>query len=190
MKRRIHLPFLISVVAVLFVLGAGVLKGHTGGGGGGGRLTVPEAWRGTWEVTVTYTDRETGALVATDVTTGAICPGEPIMPPLLDTSLHCSGEAAKNKLGVLCSAKHSPRPGSNIFVGAALASRRDGDDWRGTGLWAVKRVGRGEHLNYSEDIVVTGKRMSREAACDGERLSLVQRFFAHSELVPFLGGRN
>jgi len=45
--------------------------------------TIPEAWIGTWEVSVDYRDRQTGALVATDVTTDEICPGDPIIPPQL-----------------------------------------------------------------------------------------------------------
>jgi hypothetical protein len=187
MKRRVRFTLLTGAVAALVTLGAGALKGHTGGFGG---LTVPEDWRGTWEVTVAYRDRETGALVATDVTTAAICPGEPIMPPLLDTLLHCSGDTAKDRLGVTCAAKHSPRPGSDIFVGASLVSRLDGDAWSGNGVWAVKEVGRGGRQDYGEDFAVSGRRVGREAACDGERASLVQRFFAHSGIVPVLAGRN
>ncbi|MCM3903519.1 MAG: hypothetical protein ND866_17585, partial [Pyrinomonadaceae bacterium] len=90
MKRRICFALLISVITGL-VVSAGVRKEHTVQD----RIhTIPEAWRGTWEVTVAYRDRETGALVATDVTTAAICPGEPIIPRQLRAQVLCSDEAA------------------------------------------------------------------------------------------------
>src|SRR5687768_11212127 len=108
MKRKFYFCLLISAVAAVVMLGVGGLKGRADGKGevDGKDLIVPEAWRGTWEVTVTYRDRETGATVATDVTTTAICPGEPIMPPLLDTSLHFSGAADNNKIEISGRAKH------------------------------------------------------------------------------------
>ncbi|MEP6818349.1 MAG: hypothetical protein ABJA18_02375 [bacterium] len=185
MKRIIYFSLLITGVVGLGLLGVGVPQGHTGGGGD---LTVPETWRGTWEVTVAYRDHATGRLVATDVTTAAICPGEPIMPALLSTTLHCSGEAAASEIGVLCSAKRSPRPGCNVFVNADLDSQREGNTWSGAGSWTAKVVGNCEHVNFGEDFVVSGTRVSNEAACDGEQSSLVRRFFAHSELVPVLAG--
>jgi hypothetical protein len=85
----------LLVLASLALL-AGVPDENTGGRG----LIVPEEWRGTWEVTVSYYDRETGALVATDVTTAAICPGELIAPPLFNTLLHLSGVANQNAINL------------------------------------------------------------------------------------------
>lgn len=169
-----------------FLLLAGVLKGQAEDNG----LTVPEAWRGKWEVTVAYRDRETGALVATDVTTAAICPGEPIVPPVLNTFLHSSGQANESNIGLSCHAKHSPRPGCNLFVEVSFNSHRDGDTWTGAGSWTARVVGNCEHLNFGEDFVVSGRRVRQDAACDGEGSSLVHRFFAHGALVPVLGGRN
>ena len=87
MKRRIYLSLLLVTTAMLIVLVAGGPKGHTNQGG---IHTIPESWRGTWEVTVAYRDRNTGALVATDVTTAEICPGEPIIPPELRAQVLCS----------------------------------------------------------------------------------------------------
>ena len=123
MKRGIYFFLLVCAAAALVTLGAGA--GNDGKGASD--LMVPEAWRGTWEVTVSYRDRETGALVAEDVTTAAICPGEPITPPLLSTALRCTGQAADRRIALYSIAKHSPRPGCNVFVEAALESRRDGD---------------------------------------------------------------
>jgi hypothetical protein len=184
MKRRIYCSLLISAAAGLVLFGVAVPKGQTRDGGGA--LIVPEAWRGTWKVTVTYRDHATGAPVATDVTTAAICPGEPIMPALLSTSLHCSGETSENEIGVLCSAKHSPRPGCNVFVNADLDSQREDDTWSGTGSWSAKVVGNCEHLNFGQDFVVSGTRVSNFAACDGQQSSLVHHFFAHPELISAL----
>ena len=66
MKLRIYFALVICAVVALVAVNAGVVpQGHANDRA----LTVPEAWRGTWEVTVAYRDRETGALVATDVTT-------------------------------------------------------------------------------------------------------------------------
>jgi len=174
------------IAAASFVLFASVPERRAGNGS----LTVPEYWRGTWEVTVTYRDHETGALVATDVTTEAICPGEPIDPPLLNTLLHLSGEADPGTLSLSCHAKHSPRPGCNVFVDVAFDSRLDGDTWSGTGSWIAKVVGDCKDAGFGEDFVVTGRRVSRAAACEGERLSLLERFFVRSLLVPALPERN
>ena len=186
MKRKIYFSLLISAVAAMAVLGAQNPKGQSEARG----LTVPEDWRGTWEVTVTYRDRGTGATAATDVTTAAICPGEPIMPPLLATHVRCAEEIDANEIGASCRAKHSSRPGCNLFVEAGLDSQRDGDTWNGTGSWTAKVVGNCEHLNFGEDFVVSGKRLSPEASCHGEKSSLVERFFAHSALVSVLARRN
>lgn len=148
---------------------------------------VPDAWRGTWEVTVSYRDHQTGALVATDVTTDAICPGEPIAPPLLNTISNLWGRADDRELKLSGQAKYSPRPGCHVLIEVKLDSRRDGDTWSGTGSWTARVVGNCEHLSFGEDFVVSGRR-STEAACDGEGASLVERFFAHSALIPALGG--
>lgn len=182
MKRRILCSLLVVSAAALLAFNVGAHKGNTGGAG----PTIPEDWRGAWEVTVSYSDSATGALVATDVTTAAICPGEPVMPPLLSTLLRCSGEATENRLDLTCSAKHSPRPGCNIFVEAQLNSQREGDNWNGVGSWNARIVGNCEHTNFGQDFVVTGRRVSGEAACDGPMTSLIHRFFAHSQLIPVL----
>ena len=204
MKRTIFFSLLISVVAGSLVVGVGVPRAQErkvdnaagqetnqkGDDKDGDDEKIPEAWRGTWKVTVAYRDHETGALVATDVTTAEICPGEPIMPALLSTSLHCSANADDNEIGVLCSAKHSPRPGCNVFVNADLDSQREGNNWSGTGRWSAKVVGNCEHVTFGEDFVVSGTRVSREAACFGVRSSLVRRFFVHPGLVRFFAEEN
>lgn len=149
--------------------------------------TVPEAWRGTWEVTVAYTDHETGALVATDVTTGPVCPGEPIVPRLGDLRLRCWTGATPRSIAFSCRTKRSPRHGCNIFVEARLNSAREGDSWSGAGGWKAKVVGECEHSRSGEDVFVSGTRVSREARCDGARSSLVDRFFATTWLDALLG---
>ena len=202
MKRAIFFSLLISAVAGTCVIGVGVpqaqerkvdntaVQQNQKGDDKDDDEKIPEAWRGTWKVTVAYRDHQTGRLVATDVTTAAICPGEPIMPPLLSTSLHCSGETGGSEIGVLCSAKHSPRPGCNVFVNADLESQRDGETWSGTGSWSAKVVGNCEHINFGQDFVVSGTRISTFAACDGQQLSLVHRFFAHPGIVTILSERS
>ena len=186
MKRKIYFALLLTAATGLIAFGASMPKKQTSNSD----LNVPEAWRGTWEVTVSYRDRATGALVATDVTTAAICPGEPIVPPLLNTRPHCAGEADEGGIGLSCRAKHSPKRGCNAFVEAGLESQLEGDAWTGNGSWNVKVVGECEHVDFGEDFVVMGRRVSTVADCSGARMSLVQRFFAHSRLVPVLEGGN
>ena len=189
MKRRIYFALLLSAVTGLVALGAGVPQKQKEGD----RQTLPESWRGTWEVTVAYRERATGSLVATDVTTTAICPGEPIIPSLLDTPARCTVEADGGELSVWCRGKHSPRPGCNQFIEAQLDSQRDSDTWSGNGSWTAKVVGNckeKEDVNIGEDFVVTGTRISNAAACDGVQASLIHRFFAHGALVSVLGGGN
>ena len=148
---------------------------------------VTRPWRGTWEVTVDYVDRKTGALMATDVTTEAICPGMPIKPPLLDTLLNCTRAGGDRALNLSCRAKHTPRRGCNVFVNVDFESVLDGDAWNGAGHWTAKVVGQCEHLDFGEDFVVSGRRLRRDAACGSEEPSLVERFFIHSALIPVLG---
>lgn len=149
--------------------------------------TVSEPWRGTWEVTVDYVDRKTGALVASDVSTAAICPGIPIMPQLSNTLTSCIANSSDRAIKLSCLAKHALRHGCNVFVDVTFDSRLDGDAWNGAGHWAAKVVGHCEHLDFGEDFVVSGRRLSRQAACEPTGPSLVERFFPHGALIPVLG---
>jgi hypothetical protein len=128
-------------------------------------------------------------LVATDVTTDAICPGEPIVPRPLNTITNLSGTANESELKLTGHAKYSPRPGCNVHIDVTLDSQRDGDTWSGTGSWSAKEVGNCDHLDFSEDFVVTARRVSTEAACDSQNQSLLQRFFTNGLLSPVLAGR-
>ena len=209
MKRMIYFSLLISAFAGSLVFGMGLPQGHprevddvlgqqttTSQKQMDDDETVPEVWRGTWEVTVAYRDHETGALIATDVTTAAICPGEPIMPALTIKSLRCAANAGDDEIGALCSAKHSPFPGCKVFFNTVLDSQREGEIWSGKGSWTAKVVGSCvsserkcpgcEQLTFGEDFTVSGTRVSTEAACDGEQSSLVRRFYTHPELFQFL----
>ena len=152
-------------------------------------LTVPDAWRGTWEVTVSCRDHATGMLVATDVTTDEICPGEPIVPRLLNTITNLSGTANESELKLTGHAKYSPQSGCNVHIEVTLDSQRDGDTWSGTGSWSAREVGNCEHSDFGEDFVVSGRRINTEAACDTPSSSLLQRFFTNGLLSPVLAGR-
>jgi hypothetical protein len=148
---------------------------------------ITKAWRGMWEVTVDYIDRESGALLASDTSTAAICPGMPIKPSLLNTLLSCSGSGGDRGLEVSCRAKYSPRRGCNAFADLDFESNLSGDAWNGFGHWTAKVVGSCEHLELGEDFVVSGRRLSRQAACASAGPSLVERFFRHGALIPVLG---
>lgn len=190
MRRRIYpFPLLMISIAGLVVVGAGVPKGYTVQDR---NPTIPEAWRGIWEVTVAYRDHETGALVTTDAITAEICPGEPIIPPQLNAFVRCSNEAADNEIGISCRDRQRKiwDTGCDVFVAAELISQRNGDSWRGTGSWSVTSVGQCSQSSHAEDLVVSGTRISTAAACDSKGSSLLQRFFANSMLVPFLEGSN
>ena len=180
MKRKIIIPTSFTAFAVIAALFATFPQGHAETS----LEPVPESWRGRWQVTVEYRDRDTGSLTATDITTTSICPGEPIVPTVLSTLLHVSGESSDNQLRFSCNAKHSPVPGCNIFVEADLDTVRNGDDWTGTGSWNARSVGACEHLEFGENIVVTGRRIGSEVVCDGAPRSLVQRVFPNSGIVP------
>lgn len=188
MKRSIYFSLMISAIAGLVALGAGVLRGHTNQDRRG--QTIPEAWRGIWEVTVAYRDHETGALIATDVSTAEICPGEPIIPPQLGGLVRCSNEVNEGQIGVSCQRLQRAirSVGCNAFVEISLDSQREGDTWSGTGSWSVNFVGKCDQTNFGEDIVVSGTRVSNEAACEGEQSSLGRRFFMHPALIPILAG--
>jgi hypothetical protein len=171
---------------VLATLGLLVATGPAGGAQECNQ-GITKAWRGMWEVTVDYVDRESGALVASDTSTAAICPGMPIKPALLNTAASCSGSAADRGLRVSCRAKYSPRRGCNAFVDVEFDSRLSGDAWNGEGHWTAKVVGNCEHAELGEDFVVSGRRLNRQAACEPGGPSLVERFFLHSALIPVLG---
>ena len=200
MKKRVVLfSLFISAIAGTLVVGMGVPRAQERKGDDvlvqqtnqkGDNEKIPESWRGTWKVTVAYRDHETGALVSTDVTTAEMCPGEPIIPDLAINSLNCSANANVNLIGALCSAKHSPFPGCNVFVDTDLDSKRTGDIWSGTGRWTAKVVGNCEHIGFGEDFEVSGTRVSSNAACSGVRSSLVQRFFPHPGLIGFFAEEN
>ena len=173
---------LIAIVSVLFV-GFPHLEAANGG------LSVHDDWRGTWEVTVSYRDHNTGMLVATDVTRDEICPGEPIVPRLLNTVSNLQGTANERELKLTGQAKYSSRPGCNVHIEVTLDSQRDGDTWSGTGSWSARVVGNCEHFDYGEDFVISGRRLRRQPACDSQNESLLQRFFTNGLLSPVLAGR-
>lgn len=172
-------PLLVAVGLLLF---SGVAHGGQDCGQG-----ITKAWRGMWEVSVDYIDRDSGALLASDVTTAAICPGMPVKPPLLNTMLNCSGSAGDRGIKISCRAKYSPRRGCNAHVDIEFDSRLNGDAWNGQGHWTANVVGNCEHARLGEDIVVSGRRLSRDAACKSGGPSLVERFFLHGALIPVLG---
>jgi hypothetical protein len=130
-------------------------------------------------VSVDYRDRQTGALLATDVTTDEICPGDPIIPPQLPRDVRCSSEIAAGDVGISCHNSHRTIPGSgcNAFGDIEFKSKFDGDSWVGTGNWSANSVGKCPHTNYDEDFVVSGKRISTKASCDRKSSSLVEKFF-------------
>jgi hypothetical protein len=148
---------------------------------------ITKAWRGMWEVTVDYIDRESGALLASDTSTAAICPGMLIKPELLNTTLSCSGSAGDRGMKVSCRAKYSPRRGCNALVDLDFVSDLSGDAWNGFGHWTAKVDGNCEHIELGEDFVVSGRRLTRQAVCESGGPSLVERFFLHSALIPVLG---
>lgn len=187
MKHRIYLFSLLMIASAGFVIGSEVLRDNSAQRG----RTIPDAWIGTWEVTVDYRDRQTGALLATDVTTDEICPGEPIIPPQLDTYVRCSSEAAMRDFGISCNWHRTiPGSGCNAFGNIEFKSKFDGDSWVGNGTWSANSVGKCTHANYVEDFVVSAKRISTKASCDRKSSSLVEKFFLHNRLVPFLAGSN
>lgn len=174
MKRKIYLTILFSGIAGIAAVGASQRAegSHT-------ETAVPELWRGTWQVSVSHHDPQTGALMLLDSTTTVMCPGEPIVPPMFHTRMSCSEEASEDGIGFSCYAKHSPEHGCNVFAEAALESKRDGDTWSGTGSWNAKVVGNCEHHDFGANMIVTGRRISSEAACDTNNSSLLERFFTH-----------
>jgi|ERR1043165_44739 hypothetical protein len=188
MKYRIYFFSLLIIASAGFVIGSEVPKNNFAKD----NQTIPEAWIGSWEVTVDYRDRQTGALLTTDVTTDEICPGEPIIPPQLATLVHCSSEAAMGDLNISCHNWHKTIPGSgcNAFGDLEFTSQLDGDSWTGAGSWSAKSVGKCTHANYVEDFVVSAKRISTKTSCDRGSSSLVEKFFLHNRLVPFLAGSN
>jgi hypothetical protein len=162
---------------------------------------IPEAWRGSWEVTVAYRDHQTGTLLATDISTASICPGEPILPDSLIRRAECAKLINDHEISTMCGAIHMPMPGCVVFINTALDSRRDGETWTGTGSWRARVVGfcarpepkhswpKFDRNTFGEDFVVSGTRVSNQATCNNARPSLLESFFAHSELTPILGGQ-
>jgi hypothetical protein len=144
-------------------------------------------------VTVAYRDGESGALVATDISTAPICPGEPIFPPQLNAQVSCSGVSADSEISSRCVRVQPTRDlllACKQFVETELDSKRDGDTWSGVGSWSVWGGGTCFPFSFRQDFVVSGRRLSNEAACTGEPSSLVQSFFPHPGLVPILAEIN
>ena len=188
MKRRVYFFSLLVTVVVFIVAGAATSKSKIG------QIpirTIPDSWSGVWEVTVDYRDGTTGALVATDVTTSEICPGEPIIPPELNAIARCADEVTDSVMGVAChNFQKFAEPSCNSFSSIEFSSKRKGDSWNGKGKWSANLSAKCIQPKYTETFVVTGRRISRNASCDRAASSLVQKFFLHSRIVPFLQGGN
>jgi len=203
-------PILVStlVVILLGVIGLGFANPHgqqtdsvQAANQKKPRVVIPEDWRGTWQVSVAYRDQETGLLVNTDVTTAPICPGERILPDSLMRMADCTTLTNDHEISTMCGARHMPVPGCVVFINTALDSRRDGEIWRGVGSWRARVVGfcarpepkqscaQRDRNTFGEDFVVSGTRISNQANCNNARRTLLESFFAHSELTPLLGGK-
>lgn len=187
MKHRINFALLFTAALLLISVGVAMPSQESVSQ----EPIIHPDWGGTWEVTVTYRDRVTGAVVTTDVTTTSICPNEPILPRFTDAPVRCSAEADLDDLTISCRGKHAPEAGCNWFAAARLDSNRQGEVWNGTGNWTASSVGTcRRELNDGEDFVLKGRRISHETVCGGPTLSLVKRFFAHGPLVSVLAGGN
>jgi hypothetical protein len=119
-ERRPGSPVTRTVVRILvaaIVSLTGVARATDG-------LTISDGWEGTWEVTLSYRDRLTHELLATDRTRVTLCPGQGIVPEVPRLLGQCSGAADGELMDVFCRAKVSARPGCNLFAEAYLQSNR------------------------------------------------------------------
>lgn len=149
--------------------------------------TTPEAWGGTWEVTVAWFYGESDSPFAVDTIADTICPGEPLVPEISAGALHCLAKGSTQKIRLRCLAHVSLEHACHGVVDARLDSRRDGDSWNGEGRWKVKVVGRCPPFRDEQTVVITGTRISSDqSACADGRESLVQRFFQNDWLIYML----
>ena len=187
MQRRVRLLLMLGVLAGLVGIAAAVPQSQT-------PRENPDRARGVaWDMggDSCLSGRRNRALVATDISTAPICPGEPIFPPQLNEQVSCSVSHRDSEIGIRCV---RVQPSRDLFckqsVEARLDSKRDGDTWSGAGSWSVSGTGVCYPFSFRQDFVVSGRRLSSEAACAGEPSSLVQSFFPHPGLVPILAEIN
>lgn len=105
MKRTFW--FLIAVVSVVWA-GCGSDDSSSNGGTPptpvpvNGYVVIPSSWAGTWEITLTFRDCSSNAILSQEVVTSQVCPQDTLVNPFSHVFEACSGERVGNHLEVSC----------------------------------------------------------------------------------------
>jgi hypothetical protein len=97
---------------------------------------VPPGWAGQWEWTLTYRDRDTGAVVAVDQVVDDICPDQPLGLALLRQVPDCRSTVSGDDVVVDCASRIQV---ALCTVDAAFhaALHQDADTIAGSGDWSA-----------------------------------------------------
>lgn len=108
MSRQLVVRWVFVALAAALLGGCG--NDSTGDGGDNvkpvtidGSIVVPDAWAGTWEITLTFRDCVTNAIHSEEVIQTQICPGDTLVNPFAPVMESCTGTRTGNHLDVDCS---------------------------------------------------------------------------------------
>lgn len=140
--------------------GTGGAAGATGAGGGqSSPLILPNDWAGHWEINVTSTGCESGALVAVDDYDGVVCPGERLAPGLSRVLDSCAVSKSLDTVVANCEESYSFAD-CTVSLGLELSVTRSEDAVFGGGSWTSQGEGACTDLvvNTCERINIQGAR--------------------------------
>jgi len=93
---------------------------------------LPESWAGTWSVTVTVLDCDSGGVVGETTAEQVLCAGEPLRFDLQQFEIECTGPITDADFEVDCTDVW-PIPDCVLTVHVTLAGTKTGDAFEGAG---------------------------------------------------------
>ena len=148
---------------------------------------VPEAWAGTWSVTTTFRDPDSGEARGTDIATGVIRPDEAFgLFPAAEIT-RCGIRTSADAMELACSFKVDAL-GCRVDGTGRLSLGLDGDTLSGRGSWSgTSSAGCPQAGPFAEGIEVTGTRLDHDVTSPFPTgASLLAKFISHVAVLPYL----
>jgi hypothetical protein len=149
---------------------------------------LPPIWQGTWEVTTTFTSRETGALFGVERTVVELCAGDPLGLSMVPSEAQCTGSVSDTELAFACEAQRSVAT-CTIDLTTHFEVQRTGPTLSGAGRYTLAGTGgcAGIVAPADENVQLEATRISTAVeSCGGPVASVSQKLVRQPNLAGAL----
>jgi hypothetical protein len=149
---------------------------------------LPPIWQGTWEVTTTFTSRETGALFGVERAVVELCAGDPLGLAMVPSEALCTGSVDDTDLAFACEAQRSVAS-CTIDLTTHFEVHRTGPTLSGAGRYTFGGTGgcAGIVAPADENVQLAATRISTAvASCGGPLASVSQKLVRQPNLAGAL----